>query len=84
MDTAKITFLLVFLVFGFINFWLSIYSSRKVLLPEKRRIPLVNPFWFLYRGIFEKENKYVCYIGGVFQLTMLFLVIWGFPKFIFQ
>ncbi len=80
----KIIFLIVFLFVGYLSFSVSSEASMKITGNKYKKIPMYNPLWFLYVHVFDKSNLSVCYKGAIIQTTLIILVVWGFPKYIFE
>ena len=80
----KVIFIISFLFVGYLSFSVSSEASIKIKDNKYKKIPMYNPLWFLYVRIFDKSNLSVCYKGAIIQITLIILVAWGFPKYIFE
>ena len=80
----KYIFLVVFIIVGYVSYSFSAKASEKISDINHKKIPLYNPFWFLYPHLFEKSDKKFFYTGAIVQLIFLSLFAWGFPKYILQ
>lgn len=84
MAVEKITFYVFFILFAGAAYIIRLRASGKIVDEKNKKIPLYNPVWFFYLNIFLPKDRTLCVWGAMVNLSLIALVVWGFPKYVFE